>query len=320
MKSPIQSFENIKEDFIRYIDTAFHISEEETRKEYLELLRKNGTLCREPYIEALPEYEPFTDANGNAVQFMNITKAQLGLNDNDISDTAFNNFKELAQQGLFPGQYVPHKHQMVMLGEALKGHNCVITSGTGSGKTESFLLPLFAQLCREMESWGNVRETLNIRTPILDLATIRNGDLSANSVHSVEDHYETDFTKRPQNSRGSHIPAVRALLLYPMNALVEDQIRRLREALDSHYPQLGNDAIDWFNRQGKYIYFGRYNGETPVSGTINNRHDDNKVQKLYKKTKIIADNYQEIQQYVDAEIITHQFNTFTAEEQQKRLE
>ena len=320
MKSPIQSFENIKTDFIRYIDTAFHISEDQTREEYLELLRKNGTICREPYIEALPEYEPFTDGNGDPIQFKDITKAHLGLTDKNISDAAFNNFKELAQQGLFPGHYVPHKHQMVMLAEALKGHNCVITSGTGSGKTESFLLPLFAQLCREMEAWDNRPETLNDNTPILDLATNRNGLLSARSLRTVEANYSTDFTKRPKNSRGSHIPAVRALLLYPMNALVEDQIRRLREALDSHYPELGNDAIGFFKRQNKYIYFGRYNGDTPVSGTINSRRDDSRVQNLYEKTKIIADNYKKIQQFVDKEIKTDDFDQFTPQEQKERLE
>ena len=29
----------------------------------------------------------------------------------------------------------------------------IVTSGTGSGKTESFLLPLFAQLTKELDSW-----------------------------------------------------------------------------------------------------------------------------------------------------------------------
>ena len=36
----------------------------------------------------------------------------------------------------------------------MEGKHCIITSGTGSGKTESFLLPLFAQLSKEMESWS----------------------------------------------------------------------------------------------------------------------------------------------------------------------
>jgi len=56
--------------------------------------------------------------------------------------------------------------------------------------------------------------------------------------------------------------AVRALVVYPMNALVEDQLSRLRHALDSP------TARAWFGdrRQGNRIYFGRYNGSTPVPG------------------------------------------------------
>src|SRR5260370_38769168 len=47
-----------------------------------------------------------------------------------------------------------------------------------------------------------------------------------------------------------------------MNALVEDQMSRLRRALDS------DKARAWFksNRHGNRIYFGRYNGNTPVPG------------------------------------------------------
>ena len=56
--------------------------------------------------------------------------------------------------------------------------------------------------------------------------------------------------------------AVRALILYPMNALVEDQMSRLRRALDSE------KARAWLmtKRGGNRIYFGQYNGNTPVAG------------------------------------------------------
>ena len=49
---------------------------------------------------------------------------------------------------------------------------------------------------------------------------------------------------------------VRALVLYPMNALVEDQLSRLRRALDSP------EARRWYSREraGNKVYFGRYNG------------------------------------------------------------
>ena len=57
--------------------------------------------------------------------------------------------------------------------------------------------------------------------------------------------------------------AIRALILYPLNALVEDQLARLRDGLD------GPAARAWFNsnRNGNRFYFGRYTGRTPISGS-----------------------------------------------------
>ena len=56
--------------------------------------------------------------------------------------------------------------------------------------------------------------------------------------------------------------AMRALIIYPMNALVEDQMTRLRKALDS------KEARSWFatERRGNAFYFGRFNSNSPVSG------------------------------------------------------
>jgi DEAD/DEAH box helicase domain-containing protein len=52
-------------------------------------------------------------------------------------------FKGLVNTGLVSCRNFPlHSHQAEMLKQALLGKNCIITSGTGSGKTESFLLPL----------------------------------------------------------------------------------------------------------------------------------------------------------------------------------
>ena len=65
-----------------------------------------------------------------------------------------------------------------------------------------------------------------------------------------------------QRSHDSRTPAVRALVLYPLNALVEDQLARLRDGLD------GVGARTWLqaHRAGNRFYFGRYTGRTPISG------------------------------------------------------
>jgi ATP-dependent helicase YprA (DUF1998 family) len=89
-------------------------------------------------------------------------------------------------------------HQEQALRKAAAGRNLVVATGTGSGKTESFLLPVLSALTAE-------------------------------------------------HTAGTLGPGVRALLLYPMNALANDQLRRLRQLL-AGAPQ---------------ITFGRYTGDTP---------------------------------------------------------
>src|SRR5216683_2629172 len=61
------------------------------------------------------------------------------------------------------------------------------------------------------------------------------------------------------------MPAIRALVLYPLNALVEDQIARLRRALDS------DSVRTWLtaHRPGNRFWFGRYNSWTPIPGSHN---------------------------------------------------
>jgi len=91
-----------------------------------------------------------------------------------------------------------YRHQEQALRKAAAGRNLVVATGTGSGKTESFLLPVLSALTAE-------------------------------------------------HAAGTLGPGVRALLLYPMNALANDQLRRLRQLL-ADAPQ---------------ITFGRYTGDTP---------------------------------------------------------
>lgn len=97
----------------------------------------------------------------------------------------------------FPLDRPLYSHQESSIRAIHAGRNVVVATGTGSGKTESFLLPIVDRLLREHEA----------------------GTLGA---------------------------GVRAILLYPMNALANDQLKRLRTLL-AHTPQ---------------ITFGRYTGDT----------------------------------------------------------
>lgn len=95
--------------------------------------------------------------------------------------------------GLWDKSFDPYKHQEESWKELSEGNSIVVTTGTGSGKTECFMLPLV-----------------------------------------------NDLTKQP--SRGN----IKAIFLYPLNALMEDQKERLQELL-------GNTTLR----------FAVYNGNLP---------------------------------------------------------
>nr|WP_246283794.1 DEAD/DEAH box helicase [Nocardioides perillae] len=111
------------------------------------------------------------------------------------------------------------------LSEGEGARHPVVTSGTGSGKTESFLLPVLARLLVEARGWSADEEL----RPWWDSQPLK---------------------WRPTRS-GGRPAAVRAIVLYPMNALVEDQVARLRRTL-RRLERLG----------GPRLWFGRYTGAT----------------------------------------------------------
>ena len=157
---PIKSFDEIKNNFVLYLQTAFGTRFKENvdgvesfESEREKLLNHDKVLYREPWIEPLPSYKNIKRENGEKVRISNLTRNDLP----QLDDTSLSLFKEFITSGLISSDYPIYKHQYRMLQESLSGKDCVITSGTGSGKTESFLLPLFADIIREAvsENWGS---------------------------------------------------------------------------------------------------------------------------------------------------------------------
>lgn len=231
---PIGAFDSIKEHFLRYVKTSFGIRSQPESEERDRLLEREGIFYRQPWIEPLPEYE------SSNKKIAEITPEELP----EMTEAGLRAFKGLVGQGLFSGNYPMHAHQWQMLREAASGNHCVITSGTGSGKTESFLLPLFAQLAKEMAQWEQPDDRNHAEW-------WNNGITAANAIGDDfllnEQYRQRGGEKRPA--------AMRALILYPMNALVEDQMSRMRRALDS------NAVRGWLkqHQKGNRLYFGRYN-------------------------------------------------------------
>ena len=121
----------------------------------------------------------------------------------------------------------PYLHQSeAVRGSLIDRRNLVIMTGTGSGKTESFLLPILGKLAQEASERSDA------------------------------------FADQP---------AMRALVLYPMNALVNDQLGRLRGLFGD--PRLVSFFSTWAGRPPR---FGRYTSRTPYAGVRTSQKDSAK--------------------------------------------
>ena len=257
----IRAFDKVRDSYIDYVKTAFGTQYPGLEAERESLLRQPGTICQEPWIEPIPRYR----TSGQKV--LDLTADELP----GFSQAEIEAFKGLASCGLV-GEYELYEHQVAMLREVLSGENAVVTAGTGSGKTEAFLLPLLAYLVRESAGWNQPGPKTASQD---DWWRSRRWPQGRRAQESLR------VAQRGNEQRDA---AVRGLILYPMNALVEDQMSRLRAALDSDAARI------WFdqNRHGNRFYFGRYNSETPVPGHELNPHgnpDRNRIDRLVSALK-----------------------------------
>lgn len=218
MNNPIKIHKTLRDLYLKYINSGMPFFYDVYNKEREELLLADSAICQPPIIEIVQKYKE------------ECTIEELCIENN--IDIDFANF---VKSGLFDGNSAIirrlYKHQADSIVKAhVERKNIVVTTGTGSGKTECFLLPLFADLIKESKQW------------------------------SID---------RPR--------AMRAMILYPLNALAEDQMIRLRKALNSNEGEDGNNARGWLdkNREGHRFYFGRYTGRTPISGDKNNNNVKN---------------------------------------------
>ena len=165
MIDPLGGFERLKEFLISYIDTAFRVRHDGLSETRSALLREVGQLATEPFLEPVARYQTvefdLQDLVSNAIP--------KGLGEHPLahySVAARKAFVDLALSGLFPGVRVsgaetmrhgihrPYEHQVEMLVRGTRyGMPGIVTSGTGSGKTESFMLPVLAAICGEAVKW-----------------------------------------------------------------------------------------------------------------------------------------------------------------------
>lgn len=248
MTDLIQTFQSLKNAYLRYFDSPYDLRFEELVLARRRLLDRDGVLYREPLIEPQPPYISSGQDVRSAI--FSVLAEVSGWTAGQVAD-----FSGLTEAGLFlPRGGIPidlHEHQVEMLrSSTLRSEDAVILTGTGSGKTESIYLPVLAALARESTAWPALAPTGRN-----DWWTMAPPAGSGNRI------YHPRISQRT-HEQGGRLPAVRALVLYPLNALAEDQMSRLRLALD------GDTVRGWLstNRPGNRFWFGRYTGWTPISG------------------------------------------------------
>ncbi|MEU6904749.1 DEAD/DEAH box helicase [Streptomyces coeruleorubidus] len=217
------TFDDLRSALFRYYDTPFGVDDRSVMEERRNLLDRDNGAWRDPLIELRPRY----------------ASRRVGIAQSFAEAGAHPDAAEFARFTLPEGVTSLYRHQHDALVAACAGKDFVVTAGTGSGKTESFLLPVLADLVAESAHWQGTR-----------------------AVQREWWHGDSDHVPSRQGEHG-HPAAMRVLILYPTNALADDQLVRLRKSLDSR------EAHEWLNRKrnGHRFYFGRYTGATPVSGS-----------------------------------------------------
>jgi len=210
MSNPIKIHESLHDLYLRYLDSAMPLRYEGLHAERRRLFEESGGICQPPLIEPIPRYK-------EEMTLVEACRRMAAASPGAPASKTLRDFATFTAGGLFPSDRKLYAHQLDSLKSvAIDRRNIVVTTGTGSGKTECFLLPIFEALVRESAEWPE--------------------------------------TNRPR--------AVRAMLLYPLNALAEDQMVRLRKAADGV-----EGSRDWLNQnRPDRFYFGRYTGRTPVPG------------------------------------------------------
>ena len=237
MDNPFQVFDAVRKAYLRYLESPFRLRYDDVMAERRVLLDRDRQLYREPLFEAAA---PYCSSGKTAVQ----AALTLGL-DPRIGEFLAEGLFAPDENGKLPELY---EHQYLAWEKSRSGAPVVITSGTGSGKTECFLTPLFASLIEEsLTSW-----TAACPPP------------PPNRDRLWWDISRERRTPQRIYEQGTRPAAMRALMLYPLNALVEDQLGRIRESCNTLA------TAEWLRREtgGHRLWFGRYVGATPVPGPI----------------------------------------------------
>src|SRR5258708_14447894 len=142
--TPSEAFEHIKESMLEYLETAYKIAHPAVFAERGEILRQRGIVAQAPFIEATPAFPPARKLIELEEQYPHLVAPGLAA---------------LMQHGVPVDRFPLYTHQEEAL-TAASGNcsNLLVATGTGSGKTESFMLPILNDLLHEAPTWADVSD------------------------------------------------------------------------------------------------------------------------------------------------------------------
>ena len=209
--SPALLHRELGRAYLDWIDTAFALNDSGVMKERRSLLGERGKLVADVYFEAIKKYQA-------GESFASVV-AEIGLNEE---------YGQLLEKALLPPGGTLYPHQVRAIQEFITNGKCpIVVTGTGSGKTESFLLPLIASILLEHQKAG-------VAAPPINRWWQENGIRQAGGPRA--------------KAHNGHSATMRALILYPTNALVEDQVSRLRRAVRQLVDPSTGAPLVWFGR------------------------------------------------------------------------
>lgn len=137
MFNPLTTSERIGETFRRYILSTFSTSSDEYNEQLRKLLFEDDSIVRGPYLQISHNF-PAGHSMGELI-------------DQGVLSPEF---RKLSDIGFMNRNLYGHQEQAIL--KAISGRNIVVSTGTGSGKTETFLIPILNELMREKEAGSPV--------------------------------------------------------------------------------------------------------------------------------------------------------------------
>ncbi|GAB2776637.1 DEAD/DEAH box helicase [Nocardioides salsibiostraticola] len=200
---PSLAADGVRSGLLDFLETTFALSDDDARLALQEFLRdpRDG-IFKGPYLRTRLPFRPAAEGWRDTLGWHPIDEAKPGA----------------------PGSFPPYGHQaeaFARLSSANLGDDkpaplpTLVTTGTGSGKTEAFLYPILDHVLR---------------------------------------------------AKASGVGGMKALILYPMNALANDQAQRLAELITS-LPALGGVTAGLFTGQQ-----GPQRTKVTADGLITDRH------------------------------------------------